>query len=48
MKPDRPIYVLRLRPLKGVDPIRALHIILKLLLRRGGMQCLSVEQEHPQ
>jgi hypothetical protein len=40
-----PIYLLRLRPLPGTDPIRALRIILKLLLRRANMRCISVEQE---
>jgi hypothetical protein len=44
LKNDLPIFVLRLQPLKGVDPLRALRHILKWLLRAHGMRCLSVEQ----
>jgi hypothetical protein len=44
MKVDRPIFVLRLRPEKGVDPIHALRHVLKHLLRAHGMKCISVEQ----
>jgi hypothetical protein len=42
---ERPIYRLRLRPLKGVDPMRALRHVLKRLLRTHGMQCVSAEEE---
>jgi hypothetical protein len=42
---DRPIFVLRLRPEKGVDPINALRHVLKTLLRRHGMRCVSVDEE---
>jgi hypothetical protein len=44
VKVDRPIFVLRLRPAKGVDPIHALRHVLKTLLRQYGMKCLSAEQ----
>jgi hypothetical protein len=44
-KPDRPTFLLRLQPLKGVDPIRALRHVLKRLLRNHGMRCLSAEEE---
>jgi hypothetical protein len=44
MNNDLPVYVLRLQPLKGVDPLRALRHVLKRLLRAHGMKCLSVEQ----
>jgi hypothetical protein len=44
MKISRPVYVLRLQPLKGVDPLRALRHVLKRLLRAYGMRCISVEQ----
>jgi hypothetical protein len=44
-KPNRPTFVLRLQPLKGVDPIRALRHTLKRLLRNCGMRALSVEEE---
>jgi hypothetical protein len=42
---ERPIFVLRLRPLPGVDAVRALRAGLKILLRRFGLQALSVELE---
>jgi hypothetical protein len=45
---ERPIFLLRLRPLKGTDPIRALRWILKRVLRDHKMQALSVEEEKPQ
>jgi hypothetical protein len=44
MKNDLPVFVLRLQPLKGVDPLRALRHVLKKLLRAHGMKCLSVEE----
>jgi len=45
MKPNRPIYLLRLQPLKGVDVIRALRRLLKRLLRDFGMRAISIEKE---
>jgi hypothetical protein len=45
LKPSRPTFLLRLQPLKGVDPIRALRHVLKRLLRDCGMRALSVEEE---
>jgi hypothetical protein len=41
------VYVLKLRPLPGVDAIRALRWVLKGLLRRHGLRCVSVEEESP-
>ncbi len=41
----RPVFVLRLTPLPGVDAIRALRAVLKTLLRHYGMRCLSVREE---
>lgn len=41
----RPIYVLRLRPERGVDAVRARRFVLKYLLRRFGMRAVSVEEE---
>jgi hypothetical protein len=40
----RPVFMLRLQPLKGVDPIRGLRLALKDLLRRYGLRCISIEQ----
>jgi hypothetical protein len=41
---NRPVFLLRLQPLKGVDPVRALRALLKLALRKHGMRCLAAEQ----
>ena len=46
-KPQRPIYVLRLRPLPRVDGIKALRRGLKFLLRQCGLQCLGSETRKP-
>jgi hypothetical protein len=43
---DRPIYTLRLRPEPDVDAIHALRAVLKSLLRRHGLRCLAVSEEH--
>ena len=48
MEVDRPIFVLRLRALPGVDPIKALRFVLKSLLRRYGMQAIEVREEEKQ
>jgi len=45
MNPARAVFVLRLRPLKDVDPYRALRWILKRVLRDYGMQAISCEEE---
>jgi hypothetical protein len=45
VKVDRPVYVLKLRPLPGVDAIKALRAVLKSLLRRHGMQALECREE---
>ena len=41
----RPIYCLRLRAQKDVDPIKALRRLLKYALRICGLRAISVEQE---
>jgi hypothetical protein len=41
------IFIVRLTPLPGVDPIRALRRMLKVLKRFYGMRCLSVQEEVP-
>ena len=38
---DRPVFLLRLQPLPGVDAI--LRLALKVLLRRYGLRCISIE-----
>jgi hypothetical protein len=40
-----PVFLVRLRALPGVDAVRALRAALKVLLRRYGLQCVSVEIE---
>ena len=43
----RPLYRLMLRPEPGVpDPDRALRQLLKLMLRRFKLKCISIEQVH--
>jgi len=38
-------YVLVLQPEPGVDAIRALRWVLKSLLRRWGLRCVSIEEQ---
>jgi hypothetical protein len=42
---DRPVFLLRLQPLPGVNPIAALRLALKALLRRYGLGCISIEDQ---
>jgi hypothetical protein len=39
----RPTFIIRLKPLPGID--RALRAALKLLLRKFGLRVISIEQE---
>jgi hypothetical protein len=39
------IFVLRLTPKPGVDAVKALRAVLKVMLRRFGLRCTSVEIE---
>jgi hypothetical protein len=38
-------FVVRLRPLPGVDAIRALRQLLKVALRRFGLKCVSIAEQ---
>jgi hypothetical protein len=38
-------FVVTLRPLPGVDPIRSLRWILKSLLRQHGMRCVNLDRK---
>jgi len=40
----RAVYVVRLRPERGVDGVRALRSLLKAALRRHGLRCLSARE----
>jgi hypothetical protein len=40
-----PVYIIRLKPRKGVDGIRALKGALKVLLRRFGLRAVKIETE---
>ena len=42
---DRPVFVLRLRPERQVDGVRALRRGLKALLRYHGLKAISVREE---
>jgi hypothetical protein len=42
---DRPTYALRLRAEPGVNAIHALRAVLKNMLRRYGLRCLSAYEE---
>jgi hypothetical protein len=47
MKPARPIFLIALQPLPGVDAIRSLRWVLKSLLRQYGMRAVSISQINP-
>jgi hypothetical protein len=40
-------FVLTLQPLPGVDPIRSLRWVLKVLIRQHGMRCVNLREEKP-
>jgi hypothetical protein len=40
----RVIYVLKVEPMRGVDATRALRGLLKLMLRKFGLRCVSLEE----
>jgi hypothetical protein len=42
---ERPIFIIRLRPEPGVDPIRNLRHALKHLLRAYGMRAIAIDVE---
>ena len=42
---DRPTFLVRLRPEKGIDPIHGLRRLLKLALRLCGMRAVEVKEE---
>jgi hypothetical protein len=43
----RPTFRLLLRAERGVDGVRALRSLLKVMLRRFGLRCISVEEVRP-
>jgi hypothetical protein len=45
MRRRRQVFVLRLTPLPGTDPIRSLRRLLKIALSACGLRCLSVRQD---
>jgi hypothetical protein len=47
MTTQRPVYVLRLRPLPGINGLLALRHALKRLLRDHGLAYLEVREEEP-
>jgi hypothetical protein len=42
---DRPTFTITLRPEPGVDAVPALRAVLKTLLRRYGMKCVSARED---
>ena len=48
MKAPGPIFTLRLSPEPGTEPIPALRQLLKALLRRYRLRCLSITEERPE
>jgi hypothetical protein len=42
---ERPTYALELRAEPGVDAVRALRAVLKNMLRRYGLRCISAYEE---
>jgi hypothetical protein len=40
----KPIYLLKLQAAPGSEGIRALRWLLKVLLRKYGLRCISVEE----
>ena len=40
----RVVFVLRVTPMRGVDPVRALRSLLKIMLRRFGLRCVSLDE----
>lgn len=41
----RPIFLVRLRPEPGIEPVQALRGGLKILLRRFGLKAINVVEE---
>jgi hypothetical protein len=42
---DRPTFVLVLRPLPGVDGLRAIRALIKIALRKFGLRCVMLREE---
>jgi hypothetical protein len=42
---NRPVFVVRFRPLPGIDAIRALRATLKSALRQHGLRCIDAREE---
>jgi hypothetical protein len=40
---DRPTFIIELRPEPGVNPIRALRLLLKTASRRYGLRCVNAK-----
>jgi hypothetical protein len=43
MRDRGPVYVIRLKPRPGIDPIKALRAALKVLGRRFGLRAIRIE-----
>ena len=41
------VFVIWLKAVPGVDSIKELHALLKVLLRRFGLRCIAAREEQP-
>jgi hypothetical protein len=41
------VFIVALRPERGIDGVRALRTALKVLLRRFGLRCIKVQEAAP-
>jgi hypothetical protein len=46
-RPPPPVFVIKLVAAPGVDSIRALRALLKILLRQFGLRCVSAREQRP-
>ena len=44
---ERPVYKLSVRGEPGIDEVKALRFLLKSMLRRFGLRCVSIRREPP-
>jgi hypothetical protein len=46
-RPPRTVFVIRLEAAPGVDSIKELRALLKVLLRHFGLRCIAAREEWP-
>jgi len=45
--PQAVTFIVTLQPNPGIDGLRALRMLLRVGLRRFGLRCIDVREEHP-